>query len=254
MKEYLIYCFLDENKNPFYIGQTYNLKLRMNAHNQYILDIEEKRSPSKYPYYRKARKLFQNGYPLNIKIIMDNLTKEEADFFEAYYIKLYRNDNSCKLLNILDGGEFNQRNKFVSDETKRKISLSKKGKPLSEKHKESLRKAERKQKVLSNEQKQKLSILATNRFKGKKLTEEQAAKSRVARIGKKHTEETKAKIVKIGKDHEAACRYILVDPNGVEYDIYGLTIFCREHNLNESGLRFALKNSGKYKKWTIKKL
>jgi group I intron endonuclease len=253
-REYIIYCFLDENNKPYYVGQTYNLKMRLNAHNQFILDIEEKRLPSKYPYYRKARDLFKNGIGLKVNILENNLTKKEADLKESEYISKFRNDISCKLLNILAGGEFNQRNKFVSDETKKKISESKKGKKLTEKHKESLRNCDRKQRNWTEEDKIKYAKMAKINLLNKQ-TPESIEKMRQSKVGQKHSEETKSKIARFGKDHKRAKHYLIIAPDGTNYDIHGLSSFCKEFDLNQSGLWHALnKGNGKYKGWQIQEL
>lgn len=255
VREYIIYAFIDENNKPFYIGQTYNLKMRMNAHNQYILDIEEKRHPSTFPYYRKARKMFLNGINLKVDILESNLTKQEADIKEAEYIKQYRFDESCTLLNILDGGIFNQRNKFVSEDTKRKISAAKKGKKLSDKHKESLKNCVRKKREWTEEQLQKYSENTKRMNTGRKLSPEHIEKIRQSKIGKKHSDETKNKIGRTGKDHSTSKHYKLISPDGIEYDLWGLSkSFIEEHNLNQSGLYQALKENRKYKKWQIELL
>ena len=67
-KDHLIYCFLDENQKPFYIGQTYDLKMRMRAHNQFMVDVEERRPQSKYAYYQKAREILKTGKNVKVKI------------------------------------------------------------------------------------------------------------------------------------------------------------------------------------------
>ena len=85
-----------------------------------------------------------------------------------------------------------------SEETKRKMSESHKGRKHSEETKAKISKSN-KGKKLSEETKQKLSLS----HKGKKLSEETKQKMSISRKGKKHSEETKQKMStsRKGKKH-----------------------------------------------------
>jgi hypothetical protein len=152
--QYIIYSFIDQDYQPYYVGQTASLAARLKMHLYLIRGRVANRyqKASNYPYYRKARKLMSDGSMLRVLILKQQLTREQADFYETQYIDRYRQDPNIKLYNFLSGGRSGQKGKFVSEETKAKISAAKKGKLLSEAHKQALRSASRKKPQRSNEQ------------------------------------------------------------------------------------------------------
>lgn len=93
------------------------------------------------------------------KILAYADTLEKLNWFERYYIKKY-NAKSSKGYNLTNGGD-GKVGCFITEETKKKLSESHKGKKFP------------------------------NR---KPMSEEQKCKISKARIGKKHSEETKRKI------------------------------------------------------------
>jgi hypothetical protein len=163
-------------------------------------------------------KLYKMGYAVEVKIVKDHLTEEEAFKIERERIAIWRADGA-DLANITDGGEGSSGFKFT-DEQKRNISKKLKGRILSENHKkkigsfhkgkkwylgrkktpESIAKSASKNtgKKRSEETKEKLRKIRINNptFKGKKHTEETIEKIRSANAGKKRTESTKEKMRK----------------------------------------------------------
>ncbi len=129
-------------------------------------------------------------YNLIVDILEDNLTEEEAFERERWYIKRLgrKNIKTGKLVNFTDGGE-GQSGRICSDETKKKMSLTRKGKP-----------SPRKGAKLSDETKKKVS----ESKKGKKLSEDHKIKIRNSCInnnkGRKMTQEHKDKIGLIHKN------------------------------------------------------
>lgn len=109
----------------------------------------------------------------NIKheILFDNLTKEEAEFKEIELIAKYKSNQRQHGYNIQSGGHCSS----MSEETKKKISKSNKGRtaPMKGKHH-------------SEETKKKLSQLS----KGRKLSEETKLKLHEAQKGKKPSQAT----------------------------------------------------------------
>lgn len=95
------------------------------------------------------------------KIVKENLTKDEASYWEQYYISFYNSSDRRYGYNMSSGGEhgghpqtdearkkisengFHQgmKNKRHSDDTKKKMSESRTGKRLSDKSKDKIRKA-----------------------------------------------------------------------------------------------------------------
>lgn len=213
MKQHCVYALLDENQQIFYVGKTCRPKTRLNRH------LEEVRKGNHLYVYNKLRQILarKNGDKRDIfHIVEDNITEDEIDNREIFYIKKFR-DEGIKLTNLTNGGEggkgftseINKRAALKrtglkrSDETKKKISEQKKGIPLTQSHKDALKKAWETRKPLSPEHYQKISEL--NRGK-----------------------------INIQK-------YRLIDPDGVEHITEnGLTDFCRSRNLTSGTLHKTL--------------
>lgn len=137
---------LDTNE-PFYIG----IGNKKNYGRAFELR-EDKRNNMWCSIFRKT--------PIQVEIVLDGLSKDEASEKEKYYIKLYgRKDlNTGLLCNMTDGGDGTWNCKR-SEETKKLLSEQKKG--------------------------------DKNPMFGKKHTEEHRIKRIIGMTGKKRTEETK---------------------------------------------------------------
>lgn len=103
-----------------YIGQTNNIKARW--------------KPSAYKNCVKFYNAIQaHGWENFIhEIIIDNLTLDEANKMETYYIELYDSINNG--FNLNTGGD----NKIASEETRLKMSKTRKDVPKSEEHKQAI--------------------------------------------------------------------------------------------------------------------
>lgn len=204
----LIYVFLDNESKPYYIGKTKNFKQRKRRH---LWEINS--GHSRLPKYNKARKLIRKGHPFTIVIWEENLTDNEIDRKEIYYIWRSKKDG-YKLYNLTGGGEGcsssflkKARAKRInckhSEETKRKISQANKGKSFTAEHKSNLTKAWKKRPPMSVESRTKQSNTAKGSINIKK--------------------------------------YRLISPEGVEHITHnGLTLFCEQHNLQSSVLHKVL--------------
>ncbi len=156
---YYTYAYLREDKTPYYIGKG------------------------------QGRRIYQTiGKPCNkppkdrIIFLKQNLTEEEAFKHEIYMIAVFgRKDLGTGILhNRSDGGEGSSN---PSEETRKKMSESKKGKKHS---------AETRKKHSENCKGSK------NHFYGKYHTEETKEKLKEINVGKNLSEETKLKISKSG--------------------------------------------------------
>ncbi len=169
---YYVYAILDPNEyydfdifknKPFYIG--YGSKNRLKEH-LYKRELDRKCHKS-----CKIKSILKNdSEPIFIKI-RENLTFEEANKLEMYYINLFgRIDNNSGILtNHTDGGS-GTKNKIISDVTKLKMSNSHKGLKHSDISKLKMSNLHIGKK-LSEETKNKISIAKTgegNAFYGKK--------------------------------------------------------------------------------------
>lgn len=169
---YYVYAYLREDYTPYYIGKGKGKRLYT------------KRKSEIQPPRDKSR----------IITIQDNLSEVYAFILERYYIRWFgRKDNGTGILrNRSDGGEgpsgliSKRKGMTLSQDTKKKMSLSKKGKP-----------SHRKGKTLSDEHKMNLSIAGKGRIgwrKGIPYTEEEKRKLSEILIGRKFTEEHKRKM------------------------------------------------------------
>lgn len=155
-------------------------------------------------------------------------TRDELDRKEIYWIKFYDSMNHKKGYNLLGGGN----HPVFSEETRKKLSLSRKGRKLSQRHKDNIRKANL-GKRMSEETKNKLRVLfsGTNgpfygkhhteyakqkiseNNRGKIVSSESRKKMSLARSGKRLSNEHKQKIAiaLMGKKNHNAKRVLCVE-------------------------------------------
>jgi hypothetical protein len=209
---YYTYAYLREDKTPYYIGKGKGDRI-----------------------YSKNRRINPPKDKSRIIYLKQNLTEEDAFKHEIYMIAVFgRKDLGTGILhNMTDGGdgasnpsdktrkkisEAHKGNtyclgKTLSEETRKKMSESGKGKILSEETKRKLSEIH-KGKTLSEEHRRKISEFGKGRIiseetklkiseanKGNILTEEHKTKLSVAHKGKIHSEETRKKI---GEGHKGS--------------------------------------------------
>lgn len=112
---YLLTSNIDDN---CYIGITNNIKRRYEQHIKYCKN-------KRYYNARWINKVIDNNGQIDMKIISDNLSENEAIYYEKLFIKIYKGIG-IKLTNISEGGK----------------GFSHKGVPHSEQHKKNLEKAQ----------------------------------------------------------------------------------------------------------------
>lgn len=186
IKKYIVYKYTSPS-NKIYIGQTSQTIIgRAGTNGQKYWD-----SPLFYNAIKKyGYKNFSN------EVLLSNLTLEEANYWEAYYINKYHSNDPQYGYNLTTGGDGQYK---VSNATREKMRLS----HLGLKHTE--------------EAKAKIGKI----HKGKKLSEETKNKISQTRIkkqipspmlGKKHSQETKEKIGK------ANGYLVICEETGIIYD------------------------------------
>ena len=179
-----------------------------------------------YAYLRKDRtpyyigkgtryRLFEgNGKPCpvpskdRILILKNNLTEEEAFKHETYMINVFgRKIDGGILLNKTFGGE-GASGRIVNEEVREKIRLSLLGRKQS----------------LNTRRKKSISLLGKNR---NPLTEEQKLKISNTLKGRKLSKEW------LDKRTQSVCKntYVIVSPDGIEYNTNNLKEFQRQNNL-----------------------
>lgn len=122
-KLWCVYKHVLKEDGRVYIGQTNNIKTRW--------------KPSAYKNCVKFYNAIQYyGWDnFTHEIIENNLTLEEANKLETYYIQKYNSIENG--FNLNSGGE----NKLASQETKDKMSQTRKNVPKTEEHKQAIKKA-----------------------------------------------------------------------------------------------------------------
>jgi len=151
MNLFYVYAYLREDGTPYYIGK----------------------GRGRRAYNQSDRAILPPKDKTRIKILLDNLTEEQAFVNEIDYIKWYgrKNNDTGILRNLTNGGE-GPSGMIHSEETKKRMSEKQKGKIVSDKTREKLR----------------ISGLS------RKSTEETKRKISISRKGKLHSEESKKKM------------------------------------------------------------
>jgi hypothetical protein len=183
---FYVYMYLREDGTPYYVGKG-----------------------KKRRAYSKEKRVLPPKDESRIVFYKQNLTEEEAFEHEIELIALYgRKDLGTGILhNLTDGGEGSS-GIIISEETRRKLSKSLKGRVFSEEHRKKISE-NCKGKIFSEEHKRKISENAKNRpgrplseetrkkiserLKGKIVTEETRRKMSEANRARTHSEETRRK-------------------------------------------------------------
>lgn len=232
----IIYCATNLTNGKMYIGQTIKkLEYRSKEHFSSIRDKN-----INYKFANALRKYKPEDWKW--EILVDNVPVEQLDLFERSYIWALSTFEFG--YNSTTGGEGG----FIrSEETKRKISLSKIGKSLSEKHKNNISvsntgktrtketrhkmSVSQKGKPKSEETKKKISIAN----KGKKRTEDMNKRNSIAHsgenhsfFGKTHSQESKTKMSLV----KSIYFYRITKPNGEIEIIKNLARYCKESELD----------------------
>ena len=199
-------------------------------------------------------------------IILEEVQRHEWVSAEQFWIASMRLAG-CDLVNGSDGGEGNK-NCRLSAITRQRMSAAKIGVPLTPAQRIHFVGMRRGVEVTAKTRKK-----MSDAHKGQKLPEGHAFWGGLhgeahGFFGKRHTEETKAKIsaAKMGRPSERKGvprdpkfydtqrkTYICIDPNGVEHITPNLPQFCRDNNLTRSNLITVLSGKWKHHKgWTIR--
>lgn len=127
---YTVYKHTNLINNKVYIGQTSyaNPEKRWGKYGQ-------KYSTCTFFYSAILKYGWDN---FNHEILETNLTSEEANEKEKYYINLYKSNQEDFGYNLTSGGE---QGKTLSTLSRQKMSTAKKGKPFTEEHKQNISKA-----------------------------------------------------------------------------------------------------------------
>lgn len=225
-KSHLIYAFIDDKGQYFYIGKTCDINRRNKEH---LFEINK---GNNLPKYNKLRKLLREGHDFHslVIIVEDGLSCDQIDDREIYYIRKLR-EEGYTLKNLTDGGDGGIMSIPGVGDKIRAANLDRKCSDLTKK-----------------------KISESN--KGKRFTKEHREKLSIARKKRKTTKATREKCSKTSKGKINTKKFEMIDPDGNVYITEnGLTMFCEEHGLSAPNIIKVLNGVRKHHKgWTAKKL
>lgn len=214
---YLITNIINQKK---YVGVTNNFLKRMREHRGCY--------NSRHCLYRAIKKYGWKNFLCEIIFqTKDSLyAYKEA---ESLFIKEYNCNHSEFGYNLTAGGEGTS-GYIVSEETRKKQSIAKKGRKLSEEHKIKIGNVHRGV-IFSDERRTKIS----NKLKGNKNF-----------LGKSFTQETIDKL-----SEQKAKDWKIVSPDGTVVHVHNMRKFCVENNLSPSAISRVMNDLQKHHKgWT----
>lgn len=204
-------------------------------------------------FYNKIKSIINNGYTPIYFVVEYEMTEDEAFQLERELIKrIGRIENGGPLTNLSDGGEGQSGFKF-SDESKLKMSNSRKGKilgPMSDVTKKNISDSKKgipstrkgKKENISDEMRKKLSDLAKEKVgeknpmfnkKHSELSKELMSKNRVRKFGKDNPN--------FGREYKEEEKttdiWELTHIDGRVIIINNLSKFCRDNGLNATCMR-----------------
>ncbi len=224
--KHLIYAFVDERGQYFYIGKTCNIKRRNREH---LFEVKEGNT---LPKYNKLRKLIIEGNDFNnlVVVVEDNLSCDQVDDREIYYIRKLR-EEGYNLKNLTNGGDGGIMSIPGVGEKIRQANLGSKR---------------------SKETKKKMSEARI----GIKFTDEHKNNLSIARKKRKTTQATRNKCSKTSKGKINIKKFEMTDPGGNVYITdNGLTVFCEENGLTKANIVKVADGDRKHHKgWFAKRL
>ncbi len=254
----IIYKVTNKINGKVYIGQT-TQSFKKRKYNHLYAAKTDKYSNKCRDYFHKA--LTKYGFENFVWCVLEVCdSKHNLDLAEQWYIRYYKSFVgfiSSNGYNLTMGGNGNS-GLIFSDEHRMKLSKSRKGRKLSEEHKQKIRDNAKtnpnfgnKDRKMSDEAKEKLRKCNL----GKKHSQETKRKMSISqtirtnyRKGWKHTKQAKEKMSistsgklnpmygipcphtgKFGKNNHLAKKYVIVTPNGEEFIIHGMFNFCNKY-------------------------
>lgn len=185
MREYYIYKHTSPS-GKVYIGQTVDFKKRWGSNGEHY---KTKKKNGEYIQRAFARAIDKYGWKnFTHEILLEGISKSEADYAETYLIKWYKLHNMS--YNITDGGEGTCGvKKFISEERRQWLSeYMKQHHPMKGKHH-------------TPEALAKITYANQHRIYTDEQKTAMAERARIINIGKKASEETKKKLSDYRKAH-----------------------------------------------------
>lgn len=204
-----VYKIICLSNNKIYIGSSINLYARIKRH---VNDLKKQKHPSKH--LQNAFNIYGiENFVAEIIEEFETISRNDLLLVEQKYLDEYKPYDRNIGFNTCINAKSPNQNK-LSDETKRKISESNKGRIVSEETRKNISLGRR----------------------GKSNNPESIEKMRLTKTGVKQSEETIEK---------RAREYSFIDENGVIYQGKNLKRFCDKYNLHRQNMRMVLKGKRK---------
>ena len=233
--------------NRAYIGYTLNIEKRKQSHKRHSFNKNSREYH--YAFHRAIRKYGWSN--IEWQILENNIIENKLSNREIYYIATYNTYNNG--YNETLGGD-GWLGKTHSDESKKKISISKKGKSCHTPESRAKISAAIKGRICTEEHKKKVSL---SKMGNKNPMSNPEYRKRVseAHKGKKLSQDHKDNISKTLKNKNVnAKKYKIITPDGDEKIIFNLSEYCRQNNLNPSHMSSVASGNRKhYKQYKVEK-
>lgn len=180
---YIIYVLYHDSYNYLYVGRSSKGLMRPREHGQRWALAKK----GHFPVSQWIIKLRKNGFDYDIAILEEHLTDATLNDAEKFYVAYFKYLGFA-LLNCTEGGDGISGHKF-SAETKARMSITRKGRTLSESAKEKLRIANLGKKMSADAIARTVAV-----HKGKKRSEITKLRLSESHRGKQLTKQQKTKI------------------------------------------------------------
>ena len=106
---YVVYCYKDEETNSIYVGLTNNMKLRHKQHCNGLIVHGERKYDIVYRYFHSIGK-----EPPEPIILKKELSSDDAQHYEGYYVELFNNEG-MNVLNLAKTGSLGGYGKWTNE-------------------------------------------------------------------------------------------------------------------------------------------
>lgn len=216
---YCVYLtsYLGNKLPPFYIGSSSADKILNQSYRGSVSSLQYKNI--------FKQELFDNPHLFKTQIISYHISRSDAYEKEIYLQKKLNVVASSLYFNMsCSRGLPNRKGTKLSEKAKNKMSLSRKGKPLSERGKLAAKNRKR----------------GEHHFKGKKLSLEHRNKISESLKGRpphnKNKPKTEEEKLKISQGSKFKKNYLILSPDNNILVINNLNLFCKQNNLEWSSL------------------
>lgn len=228
-----VYKITCKVNGKFYIGSSNNIHHRWIVHRCELNTHKHKNKHFQNAWNKYGKDSFQIE-------VLEIVEQDKLIEREQYYLDTMKpfGDVGYNLGLKANAGLFGRQ---LSDETKARMSASKKGIPMPEYQRIAL------SKILTG---RKLSVAHVDKIRvalsKRIITEETRAKLSRSKAGRSLSQSTKDKLSK---------HYIVTTPDGIEYHVHGLKQFCEDHGLNYKCINgLAVRGTPSRKGWKCRKV